>query len=396
MYLQIPVILYLSTISVADLDHDPRPTVDDPVANVTTIEGETAILPCYIENLGRYKVAWLHQGSRLITVSRKRITDDPRFELEQPFKRKWNLYIKNVTYSDQGQYICRINTYPFTSKTVNLAITVPAKIRIDVSSNDTSLREGETLALICNATGIPKPLVMWSKVNSNFNSSGEVLIVENVTRSYSGTYECVANNGVTARKQFKVSVEFAPEVTLLAKRIHQIIGKEVFLECKVVANPPAELYWLKEKAILEDIDKKKYQIDTFSGYPDETTTTFSLKLPNLQEDQLGKYTCVAKNSICKNFDTVVVHEFSGIITSTMETTDVETDHSDTVNTSIQENDNFNVSTVAPAVTVLAKRIGQFRGRETILDCKIIANSRADMYWLKDNATIEFFDKETYQ
>ncbi|XP_045197573.2 limbic system-associated membrane protein-like [Mercenaria mercenaria] len=394
MYMKILIVFCLLTTSVADWDywdHDPRPIVHCPNTHVTATEGETAILPCYVQRLGKYKVAWLQQGSRLITVGRKRITDDPRFELKQPHKTEWNLHIQNVTYSDQGQYILRVNTNPFTSQTMNLTVTVPAKIRTD-SSNVTILREGDTLVLTCNATGIPKPFVMWSKFNSYFNTSGEVLIVENVTRSYSGTYGCAAENGVTARKQFKVTVEFAPEVTLLAKQMHQVIGREIFLECKSVANPRADMYWLKDKGTLEHLDKKKYQVDTLTGNPDGTTTTLSLRLPNLQEDQLGEYTCVAKNSICKTSDTVVVHEFSGIGTSTMETKHIETNLSDTVNTSIPVNE----STEAPAVTVLAKGIGQSRGRETILDCKIVANPRADMYWLKDNATLEFFDKKKYQ
>lgn len=52
--------------------------------------------------------------------------------------------------------------------------------------------------------------------------------------------------------------------------------------------------------------------------------------------------------------------------------------------------------VAPEVALPTRRIGQYPGRETILDCEITAFPHAVMYWQKDGTDIDFFNKEKYQ
>ncbi|XP_045216891.2 opioid-binding protein/cell adhesion molecule homolog isoform X2 [Mercenaria mercenaria] len=299
----------------------PNPAIDALDANVTVIEGDTAILPCSVENLGEYKVAWLTHLSRLISVNGNLITDDPRFSLEQPNTGDWNLHIENTTYTDLGQYFCRVNTDPITSKTVNLAVLVPAAIKHELSSRNTFLREGETLVLICNVTGVPKPIVTWYKLNSGdkqkLNRSGEVLIIPNVTRLDGGTYECAAFNGVSVRKQISVSIEFAPKVTLLSKRIGQFVGRETILDCQIIANPQPDMYWLKGNSNLESLDKDKYQVELYSSNIDTSVKTLSLRLTDLQQDDFGEYTCYAKNSIGKGFDSVVVYDYAIHFTTTI-------------------------------------------------------------------------------
>ena len=43
------------------------------------------------------------------------------------------------------------------------AQTVPAKILENLSSRDKTPREGNTVTLVCNATGIPMPTVTWNR-----------------------------------------------------------------------------------------------------------------------------------------------------------------------------------------------------------------------------------------
>lgn len=42
-----------------------------------------------------------------------------------------------------------------------VSFSVPAKIIENLSSSDTTVREGETVTLVCNVTGIPLPRVTW-------------------------------------------------------------------------------------------------------------------------------------------------------------------------------------------------------------------------------------------
>ena len=108
------------------------------------------------------------------------------------------------------------------------------------------IREGDTLVLYCHTEGIPKPKVSWyfrKRHHSHSNSAtlnsdrsvaqqqqqqngkqsaslpsphheqvlqeGDTLIIKNVSRYYSGVFECIANNSVppAASRKIKVSVE---------------------------------------------------------------------------------------------------------------------------------------------------------------------------------------------
>lgn len=137
------------------------PSFDVPVFNVTVVAGKTAILPCTVENLQAHKVVWTDRFSTTLTYDISRIIDDDRIGVERPFTNDWNLLIHNVKYSDAGKYVCQINTKPVKIKTVMLNVEVPPKIDEDLSTGNVITKEGETVTLTCNVSGIPPPVVHW-------------------------------------------------------------------------------------------------------------------------------------------------------------------------------------------------------------------------------------------
>ncbi|XP_060592168.1 opioid-binding protein/cell adhesion molecule homolog [Ruditapes philippinarum] len=310
--LNIPVLFGFLKVSIAV--YGVNPSIDSPVTNVTALEGNTVTLPCVVKYLGEFKVVWISPSSVALTLDDRSITDDARYLVERPFSQEWNLNIMNVTHQDAGQYRCQVNTVPVTSKTVNLAVLVPAKIIKDISSRDVILKEGETLFLQCNATGFPQPTVKWYKLQlgqkQDIHRSGDVLIIPNVTRQTAGTYECVAYNGKSDSKKTRVIVQFAPKVSLLSKRIGQNVGKETILDCKITANPPSDMYWLKGNTNLDTPNKGKYQMRLYGSNIDNTVKTLSLAISDLQKDDFGNYTCYARNSLGKDFDTVLVYDYA--------------------------------------------------------------------------------------
>lgn len=137
------------------------PSFDVPVFNVTVVAGQTAVLPCTVENLQGHKVVWTDRFSTLLTYDIGRIIDDDRIGVERPFTDDWNLLIHSVKYSDAGKYVCQINTKPVKTKTVMLHVLVPPIINDEMSSSDVIAKEGDTITLTCNVSGIPPPTVHW-------------------------------------------------------------------------------------------------------------------------------------------------------------------------------------------------------------------------------------------
>ncbi|XP_067681936.1 limbic system-associated membrane protein-like [Haliotis asinina] len=310
------------------------PSFDVPFMNVTVREGMTAILPCSVKNLGKHQVIWTDQWSTLLTFEDRRIIDDERLSVERPYTRDWNLHIRAAKHSDQGGYNCQINTTPVKIKTVHLKVQVPAKINHDVSSEDITVREGDTVTLICNVSGIPTPTITWYRhritdddvEKERIGMSGEVLLIHNVTRYCGDTYECVAFNGVppAANRLIKVTVDFPPEVRLPNKRIGQVMGKETILECMITANPLEISYWSWKGQEIQN--SAKHRIELYNDA--DNTITLSLRIRVLDKEDFGEYTCSASNILGGDSESMVLYDYKAyrqlmMTTSTTTTTTTE-------------------------------------------------------------------------
>ncbi|BFY98117.1 hypothetical protein BsWGS_01157 [Bradybaena similaris] len=294
-----------------------EPKFDMPMVNVTAQEKTTAELPCSVSSLGTYQVVWTDQFSTLLTYEDRRIIDDERLSIERPFTRDWNLHIRDVRYSDQGIYNCQINTNPVKVKTVNLIVLVPAKIIDHLSTSDVTVREGETVTMVCNVTGTPQPTVSWYRLVTESKGiqrhkvgvNGEVLIIHNVTRHCGDRYECVAFNGVppAVTRVIEVFVEFAPEIYLPNKRIGQEKGKETILECTVTAFPHAVTMWKKGDHKIQT-STLKYRVEVYDE--DKDKLTLSLRVFNIQDSDFGVYTCEASNTLGEDEESMYLYDYA--------------------------------------------------------------------------------------
>ncbi|KAJ3589825.1 hypothetical protein NHX12_010666 [Muraenolepis orangiensis] len=101
---------------------------------------------------------------------------------------------------------CPVEGYTFVHANVsheceeqpNIEVNLQGKIVVEFPQGLT--REGENLELTCQARGKPQPQKNWVKVDDDVPShaviTGGDLYIENLNKSYNGTYRCVATNTV--------------------------------------------------------------------------------------------------------------------------------------------------------------------------------------------------------
>ncbi|CAL1526556.1 unnamed protein product [Lymnaea stagnalis] len=325
-WLRFTAILMTSLIDQTDL-MTLEPTFDSHMANVTVKEMATAILPCSVKFIGKHQVVWTDEWSTLLTFEDRRIIDDERLSVERPFIKDWNLHIRDVKYKDQGLYNCQVNTNPVKLKTVYLRVQVPAKILNNASTDALIAREGTTVTIICNVSGIPMPTVTWHRMLTNekgeekksesfcsgtnkIGMTGEVLIIYNISRLCGGIYECEAYNGVppAVSRLIRVSVEFPPEINLPNDRLGQDTGKETILECSITANPQAVGVW-KKNGVEIKTQSGKFRIEPYTE-DDQHTIVLSLRIMVIEPEDYGVYTCEASNKLGTDNRDMILYDYS--------------------------------------------------------------------------------------
>ena len=112
--------------------------------------------------------------------------------------------LKQIVFLHVILDIRNLNCAPYKPTFFNLFVLVPASIT-SPSSSVQSVTEGESVPLVCVATGHPSPTVTWTKDGRTVEDNN-VTIVKS-TRGDAGDYTCTATNGVGESKTVTVTVE---------------------------------------------------------------------------------------------------------------------------------------------------------------------------------------------
>ncbi|KAK6627695.1 hypothetical protein RUM44_010174 [Polyplax serrata] len=83
------------------------------------------------------EVAWLRVDTQtILTIAGHVITKNHRIAITHSDQRTWSLHIREVKESDQGWYMCQINTDPMKSQTAHLQVVGNTDIQINRGKND--------------------------------------------------------------------------------------------------------------------------------------------------------------------------------------------------------------------------------------------------------------------
>ncbi|XP_066258930.1 lachesin-like isoform X1 [Euwallacea similis] len=307
--------LYIFVIVRQALTDGPR--FVEPIPNVTVALGRDASLPCVVENLGTYKVAWIHIDRQMIlTIHRHVISRIPRFSVSHDNAKTWLLHVNNVHKEDRGYYMCQVNTNPMISQVGYLQVVVPPNIIDSLSTpSSVAVRENQNVSLTCKAEGFPTPKIMWRRGDNQEISvdrkkkvtifEGEHLNLTRISRTEMGVYLCIATNAVppSVSKRVVVDVEFPPMIWVPNQLVGAPAGTDVTLDCHTEAYPKAISYWVRENVML--LPTKKYGAElTENSY----MAHMKLTVRNLQATDFGNYRCISKNSLGETEGSIRLYE----------------------------------------------------------------------------------------
>lgn len=109
-----PTVFHSVTLHV--IKSEPVTTSSSVDGRFAAEEGETALLPCRVQNLGDASVTWLRvSDQQVLTAGEYTLSPDFRFKAHTNDYENWLLQITDVRRDDEGEYLCQASTNPITS-----------------------------------------------------------------------------------------------------------------------------------------------------------------------------------------------------------------------------------------------------------------------------------------
>ncbi|XP_066990284.1 lachesin-like [Macrobrachium rosenbergii] len=314
------------------------PKFVDSIPNITVTVGRDAMLPCTVEQLKGYKVAWVQVDTQtILTIHKQVITRNPRISLLHNDHRTWHLQLKNVRESDRGWYMCQVNTDPMRYRQGYVDVVVPPDIIDKESTGDLTIREGQDVILTCRAKGHPPPNIVWRRednkeivldsekiemgstngimgtMESREGShnpvrevKGERLEMRKVSRLQMGSYLCIASNGVppSISKRTHLRVQFPPVAWVPQQLEGAYIGQELTIECHTEAFPKSINYWTNTQGDMIVAGDRYEPTVVESSYK----VYMKLRIKRVARVDFGHFRCIAKNSLGETDGAIKVYE----------------------------------------------------------------------------------------
>ncbi|XP_067322746.1 nectin-3 isoform X3 [Anolis sagrei] len=273
-YLALLCIQDLAVHIKRDAGHQLESALAGPVVDphVRAVWGKNVTLKCIIDiNETLTQITWEKiQGKNAQTVAVHH--PDYGFSVQGDYQGRISLkntsltdasiILKNVTFSDSGQYVCRAATFPLGNFQSTTSVTVLVEPIVSLTKGPNTLIDGanQTVAAVCTAaTGKPAADVVWEgdlgeMESTSISFPNETVTVENQyklvpTRFARGRHiTCVVKHPALEkeiRMDYALDIQYSPEVTVTGYDGNWYIGREnVLLRCNADANPlPMEFTW---------------------------------------------------------------------------------------------------------------------------------------------------------
>ncbi|XFG08582.1 hypothetical protein AB1E19_012206 [Capra hircus] len=256
--------------------------------NISVVEKSSVSLNCEASGIPLPSITWLKDGWPVNLSSSLRILSGGRI-----------LRLIRTRTEDAGHYTCVVrNAAGEERKIFRLSVLVPPRIMGENAFEDVKVKEKQSVTLTCEVTGNPVPEITWHKDGQllkeddahHLMSGGRFLQIVNAQVSHTGRYTCLASNTAGDKsKSFSLNVLVSPIIAGVdgdgnPEDVTVILNSPTSLVCEAYSYPPATITWFKNGTPLES--NRNIRI-----LPGGRT----LQILNAQEDDAGRYACVATN-----------------------------------------------------------------------------------------------------
>ncbi|XP_037641501.1 immunoglobulin superfamily DCC subclass member 3-like [Sebastes umbrosus] len=263
--------------------------------SVAVDEGGVARLTCQVNGIPEASITWQRDQSPLST-------EDPRYTLLP----NGVLQITSVRRTDSGLFRCVASNIANTrySQEAQLSVTVAGSriYREPVilsGPQNLTINVHQTAILECIATGNPRPIVSWSRLDGRSIGVEGIqvlgtgnLMISDATLQHSGVYVCSANRpGSRSRRTAlgRLVVQAPPEFVQWPQSVSRPAGGSAVFSCTASGAPEPHLIWLKNGKLL-----------TPSGNVKLTNGNTTLAITRITPEDGAIYQCIAENSAGTN------------------------------------------------------------------------------------------------
>uniref|UniRef100_A0A665TLF0 Immunoglobulin superfamily DCC subclass member 3 n=1 Tax=Echeneis naucrates TaxID=173247 RepID=A0A665TLF0_ECHNA len=263
--------------------------------SVLVDEGGVARLTCQVHGIPEANITWQRDQQPLST-------GDPRYTLLP----NGVLQITGVRRTDSGLFRCVASNIANTrySQEARLSVTIAGsriyqEPTILSGPQNLTINIHQTAILECIATGNPRPIVSWSRLDGRSIGVEGIqvlgtgnLMISDVNLQHSGVYVCSANRpGSRSRRTAlgRLVVQAPPEFIQWPQSVSRPEGGSAVFSCTASAVPEPHLIWLKNGKLL-----------TPSGNVKLTNGNTTLAITRITPEDEAIYQCIAENSAGTN------------------------------------------------------------------------------------------------
>uniref|UniRef100_A0A452F193 Hemicentin 2 n=1 Tax=Capra hircus TaxID=9925 RepID=A0A452F193_CAPHI len=272
-----------SDLQGRDLRVFEPPAIAPGPSNLTLTAHSPASLPCEASGCPKPIVAWWKDGQKLdfrLQQGAYRLLPSNALLLEAPRPQDSALF-ECVASNGVGE----------ARKLYWVTVHVPPAIADD--QTDFTVTMMAPVVLTCHSTGVPAPVVSWSKAGTRLGVRGSgyrvspsgALEIGQALPIHSGRYTCTARNaaGMT-HKHVVLTVQASPVVKPLPSVVWAVAEEEVLLPCEASGIPRPSITWQKEG------------LSVPAGAGTQVLPSGQLRIIHVSPEDAGNYFCLAQNS----------------------------------------------------------------------------------------------------